>query len=128
MRGEGESSPVSQKFSHPPHVEESSPSSRQPTKFLPFFSFTIFILTSHSLCTQVMLILILIDFHYLQNVVFSFVKGLNGQMHYSSDSNHPIKKTPAKFPIPPLGGTHPHPLMLLENPALCYMKIRISTN
>ena len=63
-----------------------------------------------------MLILILIDFQYLQNVVFSFVKGLNGQMHYSSDSNHPIKKTPAKFPIPPLGGNSPPPLNAIEKP------------
>ena len=104
MSGEGESSPVSQNFAHPPQVEESPPSSRQPTKFLPFFSFTIFILTSYSLCTQVMLILILIDFQYLQNVVFNFVKGLNGQMHYSSDSNHPIKKNPSKISHPSTRG------------------------
>ena len=74
MSGEGESSPVSQNFAHPPHVEESPPSSRQPTKFLPFFSFTIFILTSYSLCTQVMLILILTDFQYLHHTVNTFME------------------------------------------------------
>ena len=52
-----------------------------------YCSCTIFILTSYSLYTQVLrhivlctLILILIDVQYLQNVVFSFEKGLNGQM------------------------------------------------
>ena len=46
-----------------------------------------------------MLILILIDVQYLQNVVFSFEKYLNGQHHSLSDFHHPISP-PAKFPIP----------------------------
>ena len=37
---------------------------------------------TYSLHTQVMLILILIDAHYLQNVVFSFEKGSGGQNHF----------------------------------------------
>ena len=63
-----------------------------------------FNLTSYSLYSQVMLILILIDAQYLQNVAFSFEKGGNGQSHSSSDSDYQIKKfppTPAKFLPPP---------------------------
>ena len=53
-----------------------------------------------------MLILILIDVQYLQNV-FSFEKSSNGQNH-SSDSNHLITKfLPAKFHISPTGGIPP---------------------
>ena len=48
---------------------------------------TVFILTSYSLYTQVMLVLILIDVQYLQNVVFSFEKRLNGQ-NLTWDSYH----------------------------------------
>ena len=52
-----------------------------------------------------MLILILIDVQYLQNLVFSFEKGSNVQNHSLSDSHHSIKKfPPAKFPIPLLKG------------------------
>ena len=47
-------------------------------------------LTLYSLYTQAMLILILINVQYLQNVVFSFENGLNGQNHPSSDSYHLI--------------------------------------
>ena len=51
--------------------------------------------------TLVMLILILIDVQYLQNAVFSFGKGLNGQNHSSSGFQHPINAPPpAKFPSP----------------------------
>ena len=39
-----------------------------------------------------MLILILIDVQYLQNVVFSFEKGLDGQNYPSSSSHYLIKK------------------------------------
>ena len=53
-----------------------------------------FILISQSLYTQVMLILILINVQYLQNVVFNFEKGSNGQTHSSATSHHPIKKFP----------------------------------
>ena len=55
-----------------------------------------------------MLILILIDVQCLQNVVFSFEKGLNGQNHTSAGSHDPIKKYfPAEFPIPPIIGGIP---------------------
>ena len=52
--------------------------------------------------TQIMLIiLILINVQYLQNVVFSFQKGSSGQNHSLSDSHHPIEKSPpANFPSP----------------------------
>ena len=43
-----------------------------------------------------MLILVLIDIQYMQNVVFSFEKGSNGQNHSSSDSHHPTTHTPTK--------------------------------
>ena len=55
-------------------------------------SCTIFILLSYSLYIQIMLILILIGVQHLQNVAFSFEKGLKGQNH-SSDFHHPIKKS-----------------------------------
>ena len=50
-----------------------------------------FIVSVHT--GQVMLVLILIDVQYLQNVVFSFEKGWNDQNHSWSDSQHPIKKS-----------------------------------
>ena len=57
-----------------------------------------FFLTSYSLYTQVMLISILIDIQYLQNDVFYFEKGLNDQMHCSSDAQYLIKQsTPSKI-------------------------------
>ena len=63
-------------------------------------SCTIFILPSYFLYTQVMLILILINVQYLQNVVFSFGKGLSGKNHSLSDSHHPVEKSPPdKFTI-----------------------------
>ena len=65
-------------------------------------SCTIFIFTLYSFYTQVMLILILIDVQYLQKVVFSFEKGLNGQKH-SSGSHHSIKNfLQQNFPSPHL--------------------------
>ena len=64
--------------------------------------YIIFISTSYSLHTQVMLILILIDVQYLQNVVFRCEKDSNGQMQSSSDSNHLIKKSSlSKISLPP---------------------------
>ena len=65
--------------------------------------------------TQVMLILILIDVQYLQNVVFSFEKGLNVQNCSLFNSLHLIKNPsyPAKFLIPLT--TSPY----LENPVSC---------
>ena len=58
-----------------------------------------------------MLILILINVQYLQNVAFSFEKGWNGQIHSFLDSHHPIKKNPppAKFLILPYWGDSPTP-------------------
>ena len=44
-----------------------------------------------------MQILILINVQYLQNVVFSFEKGLNGQNYSSSDFHHLIKKSHTKI-------------------------------
>ena len=54
--------------------------------------------SSYSLHTQVMVILILINVQYLQNVVFSFEKGLSGQNHALSDSRHPTEKFPRQVP------------------------------
>ena len=48
-----------------------------------------------------MLILILINVHYLHNDVFSFGEGSNGQNHFLSHSHHP------RFPIPLLDGFSP---------------------
>ena len=84
-------------------------------------SSTIFILTSCSLHTQVILILVLIDVQYLQNVVFKFKIGSNGQNHSSLDFHHPVKNfTPSKISITHwVGG---FPLLLksnLENHVVC---------
>ena len=56
----------------------------------------------------------------LQNVVFNIEKILDGQSHFSSDSNHQIKN-----PIPfskisnsTTGKNFPYPLMLLRK--VCY--------
>ena len=43
-----------------------------------------------------MLILVLIYAQHIQNLAFSFEKGLNGQNHSSSHSHHPISHTPSK--------------------------------
>ena len=56
-----------------------------------------------------MLILILIDVQYLQNIVFNFQKSSNGQNHYSSVFHHPIKKKAGKFPILPTWQYFPTP-------------------
>ena len=58
----------------------------------------IFILTSYSLYTQIMLILILIDVPYFHNVVFSFKNGMNGQNPTLSNSY----RTPTFSISPPL--------------------------
>ena len=82
-------------------------------------SYTVFNLTPHSLYTQVMPIVILLDVEYSRNVVFSFERGLNDQRHSSSDSHHPIKKSPkAKFHIhlPYWVEFHPYPLTLFGKP------------
>ena len=51
-----------------------------------------------------MLILILIDIQYLQNVVYSFEKGSNSQNHASKGSHYPQQNLPCKIShLPPLG-------------------------
>ena len=53
---------------------------------------------------------ILLDVKYLQNVVFSFDRGLNGENHSSSDSPPPDKKishSKISYPYPILGGVSP---------------------
>ena len=62
-------------------------------------------LTLYSLYTQAVLILTLINVQYLQNVVFSFENGLNGQNLSSSDSYHLI--------FPPAGGDFPLSLVAI---------------
>ena len=60
-----------------------------------------FLFYFHTIYTQVTLLFILINVQYLQNVVFSFEKGLSGQNHSLSDSHHLIEKSPlANFPSP----------------------------
>ena len=64
-----------------------------------------------------MLILILIDVQYLQNVISSFDEGSKGQNHSLPDSYHPIKNPPANIPIPPpLGAISPYTLTLFGTP------------
>ena len=60
----------------------------------------LFVLTSYSLYTQIMLSLILVDVEYLQNVVFSFEKALNGQNHLSPDSHENPPQAEFRFPPP----------------------------
>ena len=56
-----------------------------------------------------MLILIVIDVQYLQNVAFSFEKYSNGQIHSFSDSHHP--SPPSKIAhFCPTGGEFPTPV------------------
>ena len=70
-----------------------------------------------------MLISILIDVQILidlQKDVFYLEKGLNGQMHSSSDAHHLIKKsTPSRISHSPSTrgvGLSPHPLTLFGKP------------
>ena len=51
--------------------------------------------------THVMLISILIDVQYLQNVIFSFEKDSSGQYHSFSGSHHLVKKSPSKIYLTP---------------------------
>ena len=51
-----------------------------------------------------MLILTKIDVQYLPNTVISIKKGFSGQNNFLTDYHDPIKNSPAKFPIHPLGG------------------------
>ena len=73
-----------------------------------------------------MLILILIDFQYSQNGVFSFEKGSNHLNHSYSGSLHPVKNAPAPPPPPPVKfpptgrkGIYPTRYYYLENPDNC---------
>lgn len=60
---------------------------------------------SYPLYTKAMVILIITDVQYLQNVVFGFEENRNGQSHCSLDTHHPIKESPqVKLPIPPTVG------------------------
>ena len=56
----------------------------------------------------------------LQNVVFSNEKSLDGQSHFSSDSNHQIKNSipSSKISNSPTGNNFPYSLMLLRK--VCY--------
>ena len=63
------------------------------------------------LSVQVMLILILVDVQYLQNVAFSLEKDSGDQNHSWSDSHQLIKQFPAaKFPMLLHWGKSPLPL------------------
>ena len=85
---------------------------------------TIFVLTSYSLYTKVMLNLILIEVQNLQNVVSRF-KGSNSQNHSSLEQvsiTPPPKRnfTPRKISITHWGGGFPlHLKVNLENPVVC---------
>ena len=76
----------------------SSPNKQEFSNTL-FLAVDIEMLTLYSLYTQVMLILVLIDIQYLQNVASSSEKSLNDQNDSSLNSHHPIKNFPnQKFP------------------------------
>ena len=79
------------------------------TSFLAAFCIHYTCTNIYSLYTQFMLILILIDVHYLQNIVFNFEKCSNGQNHSSSSSHHHINKIPSSkiSYSSPLGGVSP---------------------
>ena len=83
-------------------------------------------LTLESLYTQIMLVLILIDVHFLQNVVFNFEKGWNAQNHSFSDPHHSIKISLQKdflscylgiFPLQTL-----HPMHFNQSHSSMYIK------
>ena len=54
-----------------------------------------------------MLILILVNVQYIQNVVFSFQKGTNGLNDSSLDSHHLSKKIPQQNFLFPMGDSSP---------------------
>ena len=63
-----------------------------------------------------MLILILIDIQYLQNIVFSFEKGSNGKKSlFVRVLPYDKKFTMQNLPFPPLGGL-PNPLTQFGKP------------
>ena len=77
-----------------------------------------FVFNSYSLYTHVLLVLILIDVQYFQNVVFSLEKDSKSQNHSSSGSHHPIKKVPPSkiFHFPPIVEDFTHPWLLFWKP------------
>ena len=103
----GEPPPRAKNLLIPPYLEKFSPGRLKKTNKNSIFScshcsFSIFVLISYSLNTQVMFIFILIDAQYSQKAVFSFEKGSNRENHSSSGSLHPVKKfTLVTFLIPP---------------------------
>ena len=72
------------------------------------------LLFSH-FCLPLYSVLILIDVQYLQNVVFSFEMGSNGQNQSLSDSHLWIKKS---FPHWDGGGNPTYPLVLFAKTLL----------
>ena len=58
--------------------------------------------------------------NFNSNVAFSFEKGLNGQIHSSTDWHHPMKKiSPENFSIASTGGNpHHHPSMPFGKPCI----------
>ena len=103
----------------PPHLEKFSLSITPSENFIfscSNCSCTIFVLTSYSSYTQVMLILLI--FNIYRMFFFNFKKSRNGQIHSSSDSQHPIKKFQQNLPFLPLGDLS-RLLTLLENPSCC---------
>ena len=89
------SPPSSPNFYSLPTKSQFNPIKKMKTSFLAVVIApvaTIFVLSSYSFETEIMLILILIDVQYLQNAVFSFEKFC--QNHSSSDSHHLVKKSP----------------------------------
>ena len=89
--------PLPTRFLFPPTKSQVNPIKKLKTSFLAEASHCSyhFVLISYSFETQIMLVLILIDFQYSQNAVFSFEKYLNRQNHSSSDSHHLVKKSPS---------------------------------
>ena len=90
--------PTSPKFAHShPHLEKKNRLSPLNNNFqhnifgCSHHSCQIFILTSYSLYTQVMLMFFFNNVQYLQNV--SFEKSSNGKNHCSSGSHYPIKNS-----------------------------------
>ena len=105
-------SPPATNFYPPPHQRLVSPSSILSNNFHVITQWKL-VLIACSLYTQIMLILI------LNEAIFSFEKGANGQNDSSSGSHHPVKKfSRAKYLVrlPQWGDTHLPPLALFGRP------------
>ena len=85
--------PLSTKLLFPPTKSQFNPINKNIIFSYSHCSCTIFVLI-YTLVKQIILILILIDVQYSQNVVFNFEKFSNGQNHSSSGSHHLVKKSP----------------------------------